>query len=321
LEKKKFYTSDRGRIVNSFLEHFFLNYVEYGFTADLENSLDDISSGKVDWHSLLASFWDKFHKNVDEVAAKSTIEVIDVINQDLSEHFFGGQNKPCPQCGDGHMTIRAGKFGIFASCSKYPECKHTSQIDDLIEKGEESGEDDGPELGPIDLGNFSESGEKMELKKGPYGQYLETKKDDKTIRSALPKFLKIEQLDSKVANLLLSMPRKITSLDGKDVSIVNGRFGIYLSCDSKSFALPQNFDILDISPEQALEFIKQSGKSEPFAIHPESKKEIFLLKGKFGPYLKYDSKNYAIPKKILENLSSEDAIKLIDEKDSASKAK
>lgn len=308
LDKKKFYTSDRGRIVNSFLEHFFLTYVEYSFTADLENSLDDVSSGKMNWINLLSAFWEKFHANVDLVSGKSGTEVIDVINKDLSVHFFGQEKKSCPDCKTGHMVIRAGKFGVFASCSNYPECKCTSKIDSLVEKIE--GEEDFNEE-QSNLGEFFPVGSKIELKKGPYGMYLETK-TDKVIRSSLPKFVKPEQVDNKIANMLLSLPKKVAEIEGKDVNLVNGRFGIYLAYDGRSIALPQRIEILELNAQQAIEYVNQSGKSKPFAINPGDNKEIYLLKGRFGLYLKFDGKNIAIPKKMQESLTPEQAVELVN---------
>ncbi len=189
LEKKRFIPEDRGRVVTAFLTSFFDRYVEYGFTADLENKLDDISGGRIEWQKVLADFWRDFSAAVDATKDLKITQVIDALDEVLGRHFFpddgsGRDPRLCPACQAGRLGLKLGKFGAFIACSNYPECRYTRAF------GLERDGANGGDTGPRELGADPASGEKVALKKGPYGNYVqlgEGENGEKPKRASLPK--------------------------------------------------------------------------------------------------------------------------------------
>ena len=210
VEKLRFIPEDRGRIVTVFLENFFRKYVEYDFTAMLEERLDDISAGEMQWKKLLQGFWNKFIKNVDDVKPLQITEVINRIDEALSYHLFppredGSDPRSCPDCKEGRLSVKFGKFGAFIGCSNYPTCKYTKPLTDFKE---EEAADTPRQPSPEDkiLGEMNT--QKIYLKKGPYGFYLQLGEDatattEKPKRAALPKGLTPEEI-TKVLRIILS---------------------------------------------------------------------------------------------------------------------
>ncbi len=190
LEKKRFIPEDRGRVVTAFLTSFFDRYVEYGFTADLENKLDDISGGRIEWQKVLQDFWRDFSAAVDATKDLKITQVIESLDEVLGRHFFpddgsGRDQRLCPACQNGRLGLKLGKFGAFIACSNYPECKYTRALG--LERGDGV---NGGDVGPRELGNDPVSGDKVALKKGPYGNYVqlgEGENGEKPKRASLPK--------------------------------------------------------------------------------------------------------------------------------------
>ena len=123
LEKRRFEPVDRGRLVTAFLDSYFTRYVEYNFTAELEEKLDDISGGRIDWKMVLREFWDAFNNAVAETKDLRVSEVLDKLDELLGPHFFrpgedGSDPRQCPSCGDGRLNLKLGKFGAFIGCNK-----------------------------------------------------------------------------------------------------------------------------------------------------------------------------------------------------------
>ena len=325
VEKMRFIPEDRGRIVTVFLENFFKKYVEYDFTAQLEEHLDDISAGQMDWKKLLGGFWGKFIKTVEDVQPLQVAEVIDRIDAALSEHLFppredGSDPRSCPVCGKGHLSIKFGRYGAFIGCSNYPECSYTHPITDT--KDEEDADsakaverqqnNEDKLLGQLD-------GENIYLKKGPYGFYVQLGEDatattEKPKRSSLPKFVRPEELTLEQAKILLTLPRQL----GNGIEANLGKFGQYLKQGTKTRSLTGADNIFNITTERAEELLKDAvAKPEPKILgkHPDTKEDIFLNKGKYGMYLKCGKNNYAIPKGYApSSLTEEDAIKIITAK-------
>ena len=185
LDKKRFVPHDRGRVVSIFLENYFNKYVEYDFTADLENQLDEISDGKLNWKDVIQKFWDTFKTLCDETVGKSNREIIDVLDNALGSHFFPpkGENKDrkCPSCNDGRLGLKVGKYGGFVGCSNYPDCKYTVQFNQINDSK------NGSLSGPKEIGIFPETGEIITLRKGPYGFYMQVGEgtDEKNLKEFL----------------------------------------------------------------------------------------------------------------------------------------
>ena len=309
-DKKKFYCEDRGRLVNSFLENFFSKYVEYNFTADLEDQLDKVSSGELKWKNLLEQFWQDFHSKTDEISQKQSSEVIEVINHDLQEHFFGTDENAttCPECTKGHLSIKSGRYGIFVGCSSYPECKYTKQIDEMSKADEQEGAEGNHEGWKMDGTNID-----ISMKKGPYGYYVEANIDGEAKRTSIPSFVNRDSLDNSLANLLIALPRTVGTYLDHEVKIGIGKFGPYVLYQGKFSSLPPKIESLQIGLEGAIEKIKGSQDKEQ-ALGDHGGKPVKVLKGRYGLYIKYDDKNFAIPKKQQEGLTLEQAIEIIDSK-------
>lgn len=318
VEKLRFIPEDRGRIVTVFLENFFKKYVEYDFTAQLEEYLDDISNGEMEWKKLLGGFWTKFIKNIDAVQPLQISEVIEKIDEVLSYHLFppredGSDPRICPECGKGRLSIKLGKFGAFLGCSNYPECKYTKPLTDVTE---EMSSDTPKAPNPEDKTMGELNGLKVYLKKGPYGFYIQLGEDatattEKPKRVALPRNLKPEDVTPEQALILASLPRQL----GNGIEANIGKFGQYLKQGNKSKSLTGNDNIFNITLERAEEILKNVAERPAGKIlgqNPKDKADITVLSGRYGPYIKCGKNNYAIPREFKDReLTLEDALKII----------
>lgn len=267
LEKKRFYPEERGRIVTAFLVSFFHRYVEYDFTANLEEKLDEVAEGKYPWKSLLGDFWKDFYTEIEKASGFRISEVIDSLNELLAHHLFYNAEKDaldrqCPACKDGQLGLRLGKFGAFIACSNYPECKHTKQIAqdsaEVTEVDLEQKEKNETPLGTDDNGN------NIYLKKGPYGWYVqvgENKKGEKPKRMGLPKGSDPDQVTLSLALDLLSLPKKLGMHEEEEVSVGLGKFGPFVKY-GKKFISVKDKDILKLTLEEAIEIINNAPKKK-----------------------------------------------------------
>lgn len=322
VEKLRFIPEDRGRIVTVFLENYFKKYVEYDFTAQLEEFLDNVSAGEMDWKKLLTGFWAKFIKNVDAVQPLQIKEVIDKIDEVLAYHLFpakedGSDPRLCPECGKGRLSVKLGKFGAFLGCSNYPECKYTKPLTDV--KDEETQGPVAPKFEkPEDklLGEYKTLN--VYLKKGPYGWYVQWGEDatattEKPRRTALPKNIKPEDLSFEQAVVLISLPRDL----GNGIEANIGKFGPYIKQGGKSRSLTGADNIFNITAERAAEILQGAAAKPEAKVLGQSKdgQDILLSSGRYGPYIKCGKNNYALPKELRgKEVSLEDALKIIETK-------
>lgn len=270
LEKKRFIPEERGRIVVAFLKEFFSKYVEYDYTAHMEELLDTISTGKLDWKQFLKKFWDEFNTNIEAVNNIDLTTVIDKLNEQLAPHIFGYDEKgdlknDCPDCKGGKLTLKFGKFGAFVACSNYPECKYTERLDEAIE---ESHEDIGERKGksesfqPRSLGIDKESDKEVFVKKGPYGMYVQLGEDStkpKPKRTGLPRSMDPAHVDMHKAMQLLSLPRTVGKHPEDDgiIKASIGPYGPYLAYNKKFYSIPAEDDVLDIGLNRAIVLIAE----------------------------------------------------------------
>lgn len=281
LEKRRFFPEHRGRIVTTFLKEFFAKYVEFDYTADLEDELDIISNGKMNWKNFLKKFWKDFHKNTSDIMEKPFSEVLDVLNQKIGGHVFGFDEKGelknnCPTCNDGKLGLRLGKFGAFIGCSNYPECKHTMQI--FGEEGELEEQKNKPQFEPRNLGKDPKTGFEVMVKIGPYGPYLELSgsevapvkadgkkgKAKKPKRISIPKTIDPNSIDLNEAAKLLSLPREvgIHPETGEKIIANIGPFGPYL-LHNKKFTSVKEDNILEIGLNRAVDLIASAANKKP----------------------------------------------------------
>ena len=326
LEKRRFMPEDRGRLVTSFLSSFFERYVQYSFTAELEEKLDDISGGRISWKSVLHEFWTNFSAAVADIKELRVREVLDTLNDELGKHFFPApedgshDGRKCPQCDDGRVSLKLGKFGAFIGCSNYPDCRFTRPLT-TPDSGDQSETSQELDKGPKVLGTDPDSGEDVTLRKGPYGIYVQRgdidpeDKKHKPKRSSVPKGEDAGGVDLKRALGLLLLPRKIGPHpeDGQMVQAGLGRFGPYLQYAGMYVSLKED-DPVEIGLNRAVTLIAESGKTPPVEIgkHPDDKKPVFMKIGRWGPFVTHGRDRANLPKDTdKDDITLELAVKLI----------
>ena len=323
VEKNRFIPEDRAILITGFLKGFFSKYVDYEFTAEMEESLDEITSGQIDWKEFLEKFWKNFSSNIGEVTDLRITNVLDHLNDSLKNHIFvepEGKNitRCCPSC-EGELSLKVSRFGAFVGCSNYPECKFTRPISPR--KIKEVVED-------TILGVDTETNKEIKLLSGRFGPYIQLGDNDqkeKPKRASIPKGIPASEIDLDKANYLLSLPREIGTHpeNGEMISVNYGRYGGYITCSDKNASLEDNSEIFEIGINRAVTLLanakpgrlKSSSEIKTLGEHPEDKKPIKVMKGKFGPYIKYMTVNATIPDNIdPEEIEIEVAIDLIEKK-------
>ncbi|MBC7103064.1 MAG: topoisomerase DNA-binding C4 zinc finger domain-containing protein, partial [Parvibaculum sp.] len=330
MDKNRFVPQDKGRLVTAFLENFFSRYVEYDFTAELEEKLDKVSAGELDWKDLLREFWKDFTVNVGEALELRITEVLDRLNEVLAPHVFpdkGDDSDPrqCPSCDNGRLSLKVGRFGAFVGCSNYPDCKFTRQLTAGAE-GEEV-------AGDRVLGTDPETGAEISLKTGRFGPYVERaplEPDDKPKRSGLPAKMSAADVDLDTALRLLTLPREIGihPETGKKITAGLGRFGPFVLHDGTYANLKDPEELFDIGLNRAVAVLaekivraeERAGKVlKELGEHPDTGKPVQVREGKYGPYVKHASTNATLPKSAKpEDVTLELALALVAEKDEKS---
>ncbi len=321
LLNKKFIPTDRGKLITAFLNQLFTKYVDYNFTAGLEESLDDITSGKVDWIDVLTKFWEQFNQNINRVKDLRTREILDMMNVSLGEIIFdkdeAGKIKRSCSCG-GELSLKIGRFGAFIGCSKYPECKFTRPLSRLKAAEQDYLAE------PKEIGK-TEDDKNIVLKKGRFGPYLQIGNEDKEMKNvSIPKGISVDDIDLIKARFLASLPKVLGQYpeNNLDITLNNGRYGPYVKCDKKSATLEAPEDIFTIGINKAVTLIaeakpgrRSSNEIKTIGEHPEDKKPIKIMKGSYGPYVKYKTINATIPDdKDPESITIEEALDLIQKR-------
>jgi DNA topoisomerase-1 len=339
LESRRFIPEDRGRVVTTFLESYFTQYVAYDFTADLENKLDDISGGRIEWKAVLRDFWGAFNSAVFETKDLRVSEVLDRLDEILGPHFFregpdGKDPRECPTCEEGRLNLKLGKFGAFIGCNNYPECKFTRPLE--VTNGKE---DDLATSGPKELGLDPTNGKMITLRKGPYGNYVQLGEEEeipaelvaegkkpkkpkkiKPKRSSLTKDMAPSSVDLKLALGLLSLPREV-GIDpetGIMITAAIGRFGPYIKMEATYVSLKGDDDVLGIGLNRAAHLMANAPKKDPpveLGLHPKNKKPVTLRKGRWGQFVMHGRLMATLPRDMNpETVDLAQAIKLLDAK-------
>lgn len=274
MEKRRFHPEDRGRIVTEFLKKFFERYVDYEFTANLEEELDLISAGEVQWKQALKDFWGDFKEAVEGTKSLTITEVLDHLNEELADLFFpkveeDKDPRNCQSCEGGRLSLKVGKFGAFIGCSNYPDCKFTRP---LVVKEDENGEEAKAAQNnePVELGKDPDTGRVVSLRRGPYGPYVQLDlaadagKKDKPKRQGLPRGTAPDEVNLDVALKLLSLPRLVGMHPetGEKIEAGIGRFGPFLKHQGKFKSIPAGDDVLTIGMNRAVELIAQAPKTK-----------------------------------------------------------
>ncbi|MCM8731479.1 type I DNA topoisomerase [Hephaestia sp. GCM10023244] len=331
IEKNRFFAEESGRLLTAFLERFFEKYVAYDFTADLEDELDDVSGGRAAWQAVLESFWRDFKPRTAEVMEFKPSEVTAELDTFLENYLFpanadGSDPRLCPNCGEGRLALRGGRYGAFVACSNYPECKFTRAF---AQPGGATGEDSTPEA----LGTDPETGLPVERKVGRFGPYLQIGEGKEAKRASIPKDL--GELDLESALKLLSLPRVIGNHPetGLPIEAAIGRYGPYLKHDGKYARLGSTAEVFETGMNAAVVKLAEAaekgprarGGREPLKVlgnHPRTELEIKLMEGRYGAYVTDGTTNATLPKSIEKDaLTLEEAAQLIDARAAAAPAK
>ena len=342
---KRFHPTDRGKLISAFLEKLFSKYVDYNFTADLENQLDEITSGKVQWVEVLNNFWKDFYKNVGEVKEIRTREVLDLLNESLGTLIFerdsnNSVDRKCKLCSSGELSLKNSfRGGAFIGCSNYPECKFTRPLSKAKAAAQYN-------LAEPKLLGQNDFGKDIFLKNGRFGPYLQhekeletknievkkkkkkkkkkAKENDHLKNIAIPKGIEVDNIDLKQAKFLCSLPKILGQHPdtGKDITLNSGRFGPYLKCENKSARLENVEELFTIGINRAVTMIAEakpgrisSSTIKDLGEHPEDKKSVRIMKGQYGPYIKYKSLNATIPEeKDPSEITMEEALILIEKR-------
>ena len=321
IESRKMFPQDRGRIVTAFLSNFFKKYIDYDFTANLEDKLDDISSGRLNYINVLDDFWKSFYSLIEQTKEIRIREVIDKLDAQLEDHFFKptDQNpspRKCSSCSDGRLGLKLGKTNPFIGCSNYPECKFAKPLTSNI-KGKEQENGSGMTL-PKELGIDPKTNKPIIIKQGPYGIYIEVQNQDgkKPSRASVPKNIPLEQLDIEKASKLLSLPREVGVYPKNNEKIYanTGRFGPYLRIGDYFVSLKED-DVYTIGQNRAIDLIEEHFKKiEKRTIGIHNNKELSVSKrGRIGYFLKNGTTSIKVPSDVdAKVISLEKAIELIE---------
>jgi len=326
LEKKRLHAEDKGRVVVAFLENFFARYVEYDYTAGLEEDLDRIANSEIDWRQVLRDFWRDFIGAVDDIKDLRVSEVLDVLDEMLAPHLFppskdGSDPRVCPTCGNGRLGLKLGRFGAFIGCSNYPDCNFTRQL-----------AANGATTADKVLGKDPETGLDVAIKTGRFGTYLqlgETPKDksEKPKRAGIPKGWAVEEMDLEKALQLLSLPREVGKSpdDGEPIMAGIGRFGPYVQHGKTYASLDGVDEVFTVGLNRAVTVIAEKranpGKGRRFGgdpgrsvgDHPQRGGAILVKKGRYGPYVTNSGINATIPDNIVpDEITLDQAVGLIE---------
>jgi DNA topoisomerase-1 len=334
LDRKRFVPEDRGRIVTAFLQTYFPRYVEYNFTAHLEDELDEISDGKIDWRQVLREFWKAFSAAVGETKELRVKEVLDKLDEELGPHFFpandnGGKSpRDCPSCANGRLGLKLGKFGAFIGCSNYPECRFTRKLGIVDPDADATS---GANLDrPKVLGTDPATGKVVTLRNGPYGLYVqlgEPEGKEKPKRQSLLKGMTPDDVTLEKALALLSLPRELGPHpdDSQPILAGVGRFGPYVKHGSKYKTIPADESVLDIGMNRAVALLaeaKATGRgraaAKPIRVvgnHPADEAPVELYEGRYGPYVKHAGINATVPRDLKpDELTLDQAMALLAER-------
>ena len=325
MDKKRLVPEDKGRLVTAFLESFFSRYVEYDFTADLEEKLDLISAGEIEWKDVLRDFWREFIAAVNDIGDLRITEVLDALNDLLGPHIFPDQGagtdpRACPACAVGRLSLKVGKFGAFIGCSNYPDCRFTRQLADTGDKASALAE---TKL----LGTDPETGLDVTFRTGRFGPYVqlgEQNGGEKPKRASIPKGTDLENLDLDQALALLSLPREVGLHPelGKPIMAGFGRYGPYVQHDGKYASLGSAEEVFEIGLNRAVSLLAEKAASarsrrgpnviKELGEHPALGGKVQVMTGRYGPYVRHAKINATLPRdRAPEQVTLEEAVELI----------
>lgn len=328
VDKRKLIPHSKGRLVTAFLENFFTKYVEYDFTADLEEKLDRISSGELNWKQVLRDFWQDFFAQIEDTKELRVTNVLDALNEALAPLVFpkredGSDPRICQVCGTGNLSLKLGKYGAFVGCSNYPECNFTRQLSSDGTEAEATALNE-----PKALGTDPMTGEELTLRSGRFGPYIQRGDGKEAKRASLPRGWKPEEIDHEKALALINLPRDVGKHPetGKMISAGIGRYGPFLLHDGTYANLESVEDVFSVGLNRAVTVLAEKQSKGPgrgrtaaaslkeLGNHPDGG-AMTVREGRYGPYVNWGKVNATLPKgKDPQSVTVEEALALITEK-------
>ncbi len=323
IDKKRLVPEDKGRLLTAFLESFFTRYVEYNFTADLEEKLDEVANHEINWKQVLRDFWRDFAVAVDSTKELRTSQILESLNDVLGPHIFPGKGdgsdpRACPSCGAGQLSLKLGKFGAFIGCSNYPECKFTRTLAQAA-----TGDADGERPGVRALGVDPATGDEISVRDGRFGPYVQQGEGDKPKRASVPRNMKASELTLEQGIGLLSLPREVARhpTSGEPIVAGIGRFGPYVQHGKMYASVGRDEDVLSLGANRAIDLIvtKEQGgggrfgaaPGRPLGEHPEGG-DVSMKAGRFGSYVNWGKINATIPKDMKpDDVTLEQALEML----------
>ena len=324
LDKRRFIPEDRGRLVTAFLTSFFERYVDPGFTAGLEEQLDDISGGRADWRGVMRAFWTEFSRAVEQTRDLKITDVINALDEELGQHFFparedGSDARACPSCAAGRLGLKLGRHGSFIGCSNYPGCQYTRRL--AVDGGDDAG--DTLKEGLRILGHHPETGEEISVRRGPYGVYAQLGEQvegskTKPRRTSLPRGTDGDTLTLDAAIALLSLPRLvgIHPETQEPIEAGLGRFGPFVKMGGVFASLDKDDDVLVIGLNRAVDLLaKKLASVRTLGPHPKDKEPVLVRKGRFGPYAQHGNTVANLARDmVMEDVTMDEVLALLAEK-------
>ncbi|MBL4613077.1 MAG: type I DNA topoisomerase [Emcibacter sp.] len=321
MDQKRFVPEDKGRLVTSFLQNYFAKYVEFDFTANMEELLDKVSNGEIPWKKVLADFWSEFHQAIEGTKDLRVSEVLERLNQVLAPFVFpdkedGSNPRACPKCDDGILSLKTSRYGAFIGCSHYPDCNYTRKMNNG-----DGDEDNGTRV----LGIDPETNMEVTVRTGRFGPYVqlgEPVEKEKPKRSSVPKGMDAASVDLEKGLKLLALPRTVGTHpeDGKEIKTAIGRYGPYVAHSGVFASLKDPEEVFTLGINRAVDLLadakkKKGAAAEPLrelGNHPEDGEPIKVFEGRYGPYVKHNRTNATIPKdKDPKSITLEEAVELI----------
>ncbi len=325
LEKRRLIPESKGRLVTSFLESFFDRYIEYDFTADLEEKLDRISAGELAWKDVLREFWRAFSASVEDIKDLRVSQVLDMLNEELAPLAFppredGSEPRACPKCADGQLSLKIGRYGAFIGCSNYPECNFTRQLG-----ADDNGENEAAANDPRVLGTDPETGEEITARSGRFGPYVQAGEGKEARRSSIPKDWNAAEIDLEKALRLLSLPREVGKHPetGQPITAGIGRYGPFVQHERTYANLESVDEVFTVGINRAVDALAEKTakgggrRGAPAALktlgdHPSLGGPISVHDGRYGPYVKHGKVNATLPKGTdPQSVTLEEAVTLI----------
>jgi DNA topoisomerase I len=311
MDRNRFIPQQGGRLLSAFLENFFNRYVDYDFTAKLEEQLDEVSAGGVDWKTVLRAFWLDFKPKTEEIMEQQPSAVMAALDIFLEDYLYkaktpDGDPRLCPKCGVGRLNLRGSRNGAFVGCASYPECKYTRPFG----PAEESEKKAAAAADNI-LGTDPDTGEAITLRSGRFGPYVQRGEGETPKRASIPRDIGVENTTFEIALKLLCLPRVLGTHpdDAADIIANIGRYGPYLQHNKKYAKLQSSEEAFTVGMNMAVALLaappKYPKKGEARAptqplkevgAHPDSGETIRVMPGKYGPYVTDGSVNATVPK-------------------------